>query len=90
MDLIDLEIKRTEHRAAEEGISPSMVAQKALDAAQGTVELSDRCASMAVQLVAGGGVEGMHSAGVYSVIREGMQACCYTAGYANTELSCTQ
>ncbi|KAL6765847.1 kinesin-associated protein-domain-containing protein [Haematococcus lacustris] len=42
MDLIDLEIKRTEHRAAEEGISPSMVAQKALDAAQGTVQLNDR------------------------------------------------
>ena len=28
MDLIDLEIKRTEHRAQEEGISPAMVAQK--------------------------------------------------------------
>lgn len=42
MDLIDLEIKRTEHRAAEEGINPSMVAQKALDAAQGTVQLNDR------------------------------------------------
>ena len=35
MDLIDLEIKRTEHRAQEEGISPSMVAQKALDASTG-------------------------------------------------------
>jgi len=42
MDLIDLEIKRTEHRAAEEGISPAMVAQKALDASTGTVQLSDR------------------------------------------------
>lgn len=43
MDLVDLEIKRTEHRAAEEGISPSMVAQKALDAASGAVQLNDRC-----------------------------------------------
>ncbi|GLC39950.1 Adenylyl-sulfate kinase (APS kinase), partial [Pleodorina starrii] len=42
MDLIDLEIKRTEHRAAEEGISPAMVAQKALEASQGQVTLSDR------------------------------------------------
>uniref|UniRef100_A0A7S0RCX9 Kinesin-associated protein n=1 Tax=Chlamydomonas leiostraca TaxID=1034604 RepID=A0A7S0RCX9_9CHLO len=42
MDLIDLEIKRTEHRAAEEGISPAMVAQKALDAASGAVQLNDR------------------------------------------------
>lgn len=42
MDLVDLEIKRTEHRAAEEGISPSMVAQKALDAASGAVQLNDR------------------------------------------------
>jgi hypothetical protein len=42
MDLIDLEIKRTEHRAAEEGISPAMVAQKALDAANGTVQLQER------------------------------------------------
>mmetsp|Transcript_6170 Transcript_6170/g.13429 ORF Transcript_6170/g.13429 Transcript_6170/m.13429 type:complete len:806 (-) Transcript_6170:755-3172(-) len=42
MDLIDLEIKRTEHRAAEEGISPAMVAQKALDAATGAVQLHDR------------------------------------------------
>ncbi len=37
MDLIDLEIKRTEHRAQEEGINPSMVAQKALEASQGQV-----------------------------------------------------
>ncbi|EFJ41855.1 hypothetical protein VOLCADRAFT_77409 [Volvox carteri f. nagariensis] len=42
MDLIDLEIKRTEHRAAEEGISPAMVAQKALEASQGQVTLSER------------------------------------------------
>ena len=42
MDLIDLEIKRTEHRAAEEGISPAMVAQKALDASTGQVQLQDR------------------------------------------------
>jgi len=43
MDLIDLEIKRTEHRAAEEGICPSAVAQKALDASSGKVVLEDRC-----------------------------------------------
>ncbi|KAG1668473.1 hypothetical protein FOA52_005246 [Chlamydomonas sp. UWO 241] len=42
MDLIDLEIKRTEHRAAEEGISPAMVAQKALDASTGQVQLQER------------------------------------------------
>ncbi len=42
MDLIDLETKRTEHRAQEEGISPSMVAQKALEASQGSVTLNDR------------------------------------------------
>ncbi|GIL78094.1 hypothetical protein Vretimale_7500 [Volvox reticuliferus] len=42
MDLVDLEIKRTEHRAAEEGISPAMVAQKALEASQGQVTLSER------------------------------------------------
>ncbi|MEW5306391.1 MAG: hypothetical protein WDW36_008859 [Sanguina aurantia] len=42
MDLIDLEIKRTEHRASDEGISPAMVAQKALEATQGQVQLSDR------------------------------------------------
>lgn len=42
MDLIDLEIKRTEHRAAEENISPAMVAQKALDASTGQVQLSER------------------------------------------------
>lgn len=46
MDLIDLEIKRTEHRAAEEGISPAMVAQKALDAATGSVQLNERWACM--------------------------------------------
>ena len=39
MDLIDLEIKRTEHRAQEEGINPSMVAQKALEASQGQVRM---------------------------------------------------
>ncbi len=43
MDLIDLEIKRTEHRAAEEGIVPAVVAQKALDAASGKVTLQERC-----------------------------------------------
>ncbi|KAG2428744.1 hypothetical protein HXX76_011447 [Chlamydomonas incerta] len=42
MDLIDLEIKRTEHRASEENISPAMVAQKALEASQGQVTLSER------------------------------------------------
>jgi len=42
MDLIELEIKRTEHRAAEEGIVPAVVAQKALDAASGKVALQDR------------------------------------------------
>lgn len=42
MDLIELEIKRTEHRAAEEGIVPAAVAQKALDAASGKVQLQDR------------------------------------------------
>jgi len=46
MDLIELEIKRTEHRAAEEGIVPSVVAQKALDAASGKVTLQDRCVCM--------------------------------------------
>ena len=43
MDLIDLEIKRTEHRAAEEGICPAVVAQRALDAASGKVQLQERC-----------------------------------------------
>lgn len=42
MDLVDLEIRRTEHRANEEGISPAMVAQKALDASTGAVQLQDR------------------------------------------------
>jgi hypothetical protein len=42
MDLIDLEIKRTDHRASEEGISPAMVAQKALDASTGQVQLQER------------------------------------------------
>jgi hypothetical protein len=42
MDLIDLEIKRTEHRATEEGISPAMVAQKALEASTGQVQLQER------------------------------------------------
>lgn len=42
MDLVDLEIKRTEHRAAEEGISPAMVAQKALEASTGQVQLHER------------------------------------------------
>lgn len=42
MDLIDLETKRTEHRAAEENISPSMVAQKALEASVGQVKLTER------------------------------------------------
>jgi hypothetical protein len=48
MDLIDLEIKRTEHRAAEEGISPAMVAQKALEASQGAVALNERCVCLCV------------------------------------------
>lgn len=42
MDLIDLETKRTEHRAAEENISPAMVAQKALEASMGQVKLGER------------------------------------------------
>eukprot|EP00201_Polytomella_parva_P001957 CAMPEP_0175087588 /NCGR_PEP_ID=MMETSP0052_2-20121109/29914_1 /TAXON_ID=51329 ORGANISM="Polytomella parva, Strain SAG 63-3" /NCGR_SAMPLE_ID=MMETSP0052_2 /ASSEMBLY_ACC=CAM_ASM_000194 /LENGTH=860 /DNA_ID=CAMNT_0016359951 /DNA_START=75 /DNA_END=2653 /DNA_ORIENTATION=- len=42
MDLVDLEIKRTEHRVMEEGISPAMVAQKALEASQGQVQLGER------------------------------------------------
>ena len=42
MDLVDLEIKRTEHRAKEEGVSPAMVAQKALEASTGQVALGDR------------------------------------------------
>lgn len=48
MALIELEIKRTEHRAAEEGIVPAAVAQKALDAASGRVTLQDRCGSVQV------------------------------------------
>eukprot|EP00983_Pelagomonas_calceolata_P045944 1139938-Pelagomonas_calceolata.AAC.2 len=48
MDLIELEIKRTEHRAAEEGIVPAVVAQKALDAASGKVALQDSPAGLDV------------------------------------------
>jgi len=42
MDIIDLEVKRAEHRAQEEGISPGMVAQRAMEARMGKVTLSDR------------------------------------------------
>mmetsp|Transcript_18844 Transcript_18844/g.45016 ORF Transcript_18844/g.45016 Transcript_18844/m.45016 type:complete len:791 (+) Transcript_18844:200-2572(+) len=42
MDIIDLEVKRAEHRAQEEGISPGMVAQRAMEARMGKVTLSER------------------------------------------------
>lgn len=42
MDIIELEIKRTEHRSKEEGLSPSELAQKAMDAKAHITELTDR------------------------------------------------
>lgn len=55
MDLVDLEIRRTDHRAQEEGISPAMVAQKALDAATGAVQLHERCGALRAGAGEGGG-----------------------------------
>ena len=42
MDLIDLEIKRSELRANDEGISPAEIAQKVMEAANGAVQLTER------------------------------------------------
>mmetsp|Transcript_8017 Transcript_8017/g.22989 ORF Transcript_8017/g.22989 Transcript_8017/m.22989 type:complete len:794 (-) Transcript_8017:446-2827(-) len=41
MDIIDLEVKRSEHRAEQDGISPDMVAQRAMESRMGKVKLSD-------------------------------------------------
>ena len=42
VDIIDLEVKRADHRAKEEGISPGMVAQRAMEARMGKVKLQER------------------------------------------------
>lgn len=42
MDIIELEIKRTDHRTKEEGLTPSELAQKALDSRAHITVLSDR------------------------------------------------
>jgi hypothetical protein len=57
MDIIDLETKRTEHRAVEEGISPAMVAQKAMEASLGQVNLSDRCSDSCSLAAAAAGLQ---------------------------------
>ena len=42
MDIISLEVKRSEHRIREGGLLPSQIAQAAMDARDSLTELSDR------------------------------------------------
>ena len=42
IDIVDLEVKRADHRAKEDGITPGMITQKAIEARMGKIKLQDR------------------------------------------------